>query len=123
MRIIVRKTKHCERKSEKLNEVQERRSMTRVEMSIDTTEALSKQCIETLKKLLNEIYDTGQISPGISKSIFIAQPKKPGTKECELHRMVNLISHIAKILLGNHHDGNQNKIKAKIAVRLCGGKE
>ena len=92
-------------------------------MSIDTTEVLIKQCTETLKKLLNEIFDPAQIPPDISKSIFIAQPNKPGTKECELHRMVSLMSHIAKILLGNHHDGSQNKIKAKIAVRLCGGKE
>ena len=42
--------------------------------------------------LINEIYDTGQIPPVISKSIFVALPKKPGTIGCELHRTINLMS-------------------------------
>ncbi|GFO27738.1 hypothetical protein PoB_005424300 [Plakobranchus ocellatus] len=49
--------------------------------------------------LLNEIYDTGHIPADLSRSIFIALPKKPGATECELHRTISLMSHITKILL------------------------
>ena len=34
--------------------------------------------IDKISTLLNEFYDTGQIPPHISKSIFKALPKKPG---------------------------------------------
>ena len=41
--------------------------------------------IDKIPTLLNEIYDTGQIPPDISKSIFIALPMNPGATKCELH--------------------------------------
>ena len=47
-------------------------------------EALEDYVIDKIPTLLNGIYDTGQIIPDISKSIFIAQAKKPGAKEYEL---------------------------------------
>ena len=46
-----------------------------------------------METTLNEIYETSQILLDISKSIFIALPKKPGVIECELHRMINVMSH------------------------------
>ena len=76
---------------------------------IYTTEVRCRQCTETLKKsgpdsisvkllealedygihkittILNTIYETGQIPPDISKSIFITLPKKPGATKCEVH--------------------------------------
>ena len=49
----------------------------------------------------NEICDTGQILLDISKSIFIAMPKKKkqGAADCELHRTIGCVSHITIILL------------------------
>ena len=35
----------------------------------------------------------------MSKSIFIAIPKKPGAVECENHRTISLMSHVTKIVL------------------------
>lgn len=49
--------------------------------------------------IINEIYNIGDISEYISRSIFKAMPKKPGTKECELYRSINLTSHIIKMLI------------------------
>ena len=54
-------------------------------------EALEVYGIVKITTLINEIYDPGQIPPDISKSIFIALPKKP--------RTISLMSHITKILL------------------------
>ena len=59
--------------------------------------ALEDNGIDQITTLLNEIYNTGQIPPDNSESIFIALPKKPGAKECELLRVISLISHITKL--------------------------
>ncbi|GFO41248.1 craniofacial development protein 2 [Plakobranchus ocellatus] len=40
--------------------------------------------------------ERGLIPTDLSKSIFIALPKKPGATECELHRTISLMSHITK---------------------------
>ena len=54
---------------------------------MELLEALEKYGIDMIATLLNEIYGTGHIPPGIFKSIFIALPT-----ECELHRKVSLMS-------------------------------
>ena len=69
--------------------------------------------------LLKEIYDTSQIPQEISKSIFIALPKKPGATEYELHRTISL-SHNTKILLRIIMMRVRNKIKPEIIDEQCG---
>ncbi|GFO40407.1 RNA-directed DNA polymerase from mobile element jockey-like [Plakobranchus ocellatus] len=82
--------------------------------------ALEDFGIGKVTHLLNEIYDTGQIPTDLSKSIFIALPKKPGATECELHRTISLMSHITKILLKIIMLRIRNKIKPEIAEEQCG---
>ncbi|GFN97983.1 dolichyl-phosphate beta-glucosyltransferase [Plakobranchus ocellatus] len=89
-------------------------------ISVEMIEALEEFGIEKVTELLNEIYDTGQIPTDISKSIFIALPKKPGATECELHRTISLMSHITKILLRIVMLRVRNKIKPEIAEEQCG---
>ena len=52
-----------------------------------------------MTKLLNIIYDSGELPDDFQKSVFIALPKKPGTTDCEQHRTISLMSHIIKVLL------------------------
>ena len=47
---------------------------------IEMIKALDDFGIEKLTIMANEIYDTGKIPQDLSKSIFIALPKKPGAK-------------------------------------------
>ncbi|GFO10321.1 hypothetical protein PoB_003682600 [Plakobranchus ocellatus] len=47
-------------------------------ISVELIEALEDFGIGKVTHLLNEIYDTGQIPTDLTKSIFIALPKKPG---------------------------------------------
>ena len=68
-------------------------------LSIELIEALEEYAIEKVTTLLNKIYDTGQIPVDMSRSIFIALPKKPGATDCELHRTISLMSHVTKLLL------------------------
>ncbi|GFO30293.1 RNA-directed DNA polymerase from mobile element jockey-like [Plakobranchus ocellatus] len=89
-------------------------------ISVELIEALEDFGIGKVTHLLNEIYDTGQIPTDLSKSIFIALPKKPGATECELHRTISLMSHITKILLKIIMLRIRNKIKPEIAEEQCG---
>ena len=50
-------------------------------LSIELIEALEEDGIEKVTTMLNEIYDTGQIPVDMSRSIFIALPKKPGATD------------------------------------------
>ncbi|RUS77743.1 hypothetical protein EGW08_014502 [Elysia chlorotica] len=102
-------------------------------ISVELLEALDDYGMDKITSLLNEIYETGQIPADITKSIFIALPKKPGATECELHRTISLMSHMTKlhrtislmshmtkILLRIIMKGVRNKIKPEIAEEQCG---
>ena len=84
-------------------------------LSIELIEALEKYGIEKVTTLLNEIYDTGQIPVDMSRSIFIALPKKPGATDCELHRTISLMSDVTKLLLRIIMMRVRNKINPEIA--------
>ena len=87
-------------------------------LSIELIEALEEFGIEKVTTLLNKIYDTGQIPVDMSRSIFIALPKKPGATDCELHRTISLMSHVTKLLL-RIIMRVRNKINPEIAEEQC----
>ena len=66
---------------------------------IELITALKDVGIMEVKKLLNIIYDTGEIPNDTTKSIFIAIPKMPGAIDCEKYRTNSLVSHLAKVHL------------------------
>lgn len=43
-------------------------------------------------------YDSGETLEDLSRCIFIALPKNPGAKKFEFHRIIILMSHIAKLI-------------------------
>ena len=50
-------------------------------------------------KLINKIYQTGELPADFLANIFIPIPKTSNTTKCEEHRTISLISHACKILL------------------------
>ncbi|MCH9665805.1 MAG: hypothetical protein K0U41_08180 [Gammaproteobacteria bacterium] len=82
--------------------------------------ALEEFGIEKLTEVVNEIYDSGEIPDDLSKSIFIALPKKPGATECELHRTISLMSHIIKLILRIIMIRARNKIRPEIGEQQYG---
>ena len=80
-------------------------------ISVELLKALEDYGIDMITTLLNEIYDTGQVPLDMSKSIFIALPKKPRATGCELHIKISLMSIITKILLRIIMMRFRNKIK------------
>ena len=56
----------------------------------------------------------------MTKSIFIARPKKPGATDCELHQTISLMSHMTKILMRIVMKRTKNMIRPEIGEEQCG---
>ena len=78
-------------------------------------QSLHELGVDAITNLVNKIYDTGEIPEDLTKSIFIAIPKKSGITECKLRRTISLMSHVTKILLKILMMRMRNKIKSEIA--------
>ena len=89
-------------------------------ITVEMIESLDEFGIDMLTDCLNAIYDSGEIPSDLSKSIFIALPKKPGDTECESHRTISLMSHITKILLKILMARMRNKTTPEFAEEQCG---
>lgn len=58
--------------------------------------ALDDFDIDKITEITKEIYNSADIPEDLSRSIFIAMPKKPGANERELHQT---ISHVTKLII------------------------
>ena len=87
---------------------------------IEMMKALDDFGIEKLTIMANEIYDTGKIPQDLSKSIYIALPKNPGTIECELYRTISLMSHITKVIIRVIMMRVPRCTKSEISQEQCG---
>src|SRR5438132_191225 len=56
--------------------------------------------VDKITEIAYDMYNSGNIPEDLSKSIFIALPKKPGATGCELHRTISLMSVVIKFILG-----------------------
>ena len=82
--------------------------------------ALDDFGIKKITELINEIYNSGEIPEELSRSIFIALPKKPGANECGLHRTISLMSHITKLLIRILMNRARSRIRPEIGQEQCG---
>ena len=89
-------------------------------ISIEIIPSLDDLGVDVITKLINMIYDTGEIPEDLTKSIFIALPKKSRATECELYRIISLMSHVTKTLLKILMIRMQNKIRLEIAKEPYG---
>ena len=90
------------------------------EISAEMIQSLGELGVDIMTKLINKIYDTGEIPEDLIKSIFIAFPKKSGAPECELHRTISLMNHVAKILLKILMMCMTNRVKPEITKEQYG---
>ena len=69
---------------------------------------------------MNEVYDTGCITNGLLKFVFIELPKRSGTIECQNDKTISLISHATKLLMRVIMMRIRNRIKPETAPEQCG---
>ena len=89
-------------------------------IAVEMLKALGDFAIEKITEIANIIYDNGEVTTHMCKSIFIAIPKIQGTLECEKHRTINIMSQITKILLWVFLERIGNKIKPQISEEQYG---
>ena len=70
--------------------------------------------VEFFTKLCNKILEEKRWPKEWTQSLFIPLPKKVGTKKCEEHRTISLISHSSKILLRILLERIKNQTKTEI---------
>ena len=68
------------------------------EIVLEMLETARKFGLEKMTKLANSIYYAKQIPEKIRESIYMPIPKKPGTTECEKHRVISVMSQMSKII-------------------------
>ncbi|XP_072933758.1 uncharacterized protein [Epargyreus clarus] len=71
---------------------------------IEVLKLVEEENLDALTKLMNLVYDTGQIPDDWLKSVFITLPKKPNAKKCEEFRTISLMSQVLKLLLSIIHE-------------------
>ena len=90
------------------------------EIAIEMIKALDHFGIQKVTELANTIYNSGKIPSDLTKSIFIALPKKSGAIECELHRTISLMSHVTKTILHVLIRRLRKSISPQISRTQCG---
>lgn len=83
-------------------------------------QATEEFSVDKITEIANDMYNSGNIPEDLSKSIFIALPKKPGATECELHRTISLMSVVLKVILRILMQRMRNKIRPEIDKTQCG---
>jgi len=81
---------------------------------------INEEGIKWIRKIFNNIYDTGEIPKEWLKSEFIALPKKIGAKKCEEYRTISLMSHILKLFLKVIHKRIYKKREEQISPTKFG---
>src|SRR5215469_16285813 len=68
-------------------------------IALEMLKVLGNFAVEKITTLANKIYESGELTSQMNKSVFIAIPKVQGTLECEKHRKISFMSQVTKILL------------------------
>src|SRR5215469_8636549 len=89
-------------------------------IALKMLKALGNFAVEKITTLANKIYEFGELTSHMSKSVFIAIPKVQGTLECEKHRTISIMSQATKILLRVVLPRIRNKIRPQISEEYYG---
>ena len=76
----------------------------------DVLKLLGEGCLKIMKKLIDNVYETGEWTKDFTEVTIIALKKKPQVTKYSDHRTISLIAHTAKIV----ENGLRRRIKKKI---------
>lgn len=82
--------------------------------------ALDDFSIDKITEIISDIYNSGYIEEDLSRSIFIAMPKKQSANECELHRTISSMSHVTKLIIRILMNRVCSRIRPDIRHEQCG---
>src|SRR5215469_2235239 len=65
-------------------------------IALEMLKALGNFAVEKITTLANKIYESGELTSQIIKSVFITMPKVQGTLKCKKHRTISIMSQVTK---------------------------
>ena len=68
-------------------------------VAIEMLEALGDYAKDIITRLANRIYENGDFTEQMCKSLFITLPKVSGTLDCNKHRTLSIMSQVTKLIL------------------------
>ena len=89
-------------------------------IAVEMIEALDDFGIAKTAEMANSFYSSGNFPPELTKSAFVAIPKKPGAIECEFHRKISLMSYVTKTILHVLIDRLRTSRRPDISPTQCG---
>ena len=87
---------------------------------IEHLKALDDTMINTVVKIYQEVYKSGDMLRNLTHAIFIKLPKEKNTLECSEHRTISLISHVTKVILKVILKRNEKAIDQEIEETQSG---
>lgn len=87
---------------------------------IEMLKLLNEENALRLCRLINSIYNTGNIPKDWLKSTFVPLPKKPNTTRCEQYRLLSMMSHALKITLKIIHHRIRIKCEQDVSEEQFG---
>ena len=103
-----------------LNEMKNDKALEMTKLKKEMIEACEDFGVDKICEIANCIYNTGKIQSQMKQSIFITLPKKGDLLLCSNYRLINLMSHITKIILRVVMARVRNKINPEISEEQFG---
>lgn len=76
--------------------------------------------VKSITEIANKVYNLGQITEQMCKSVFIAIAKVSGTLYCEKHKTISIMSQITNIILKVILKQLHGRIRSKVSDEECG---
>ena len=89
-------------------------------ITIEMLQAVENLAVKSITDIANNVYNSGQITEQMCKSVFIAIPKVSGTLDCDKHRTISIMSQITKIILKIILRRIRGRIRREISEEQCG---
>src|SRR5215469_11155304 len=103
-----------------MNKIKFGKTVDNAGIALEMLKAPRNFAVEKITTLANKIYESGELTSQMSKSVFIAIPKVHVTLECEKHRKKSIMSQVTKILLRVVLTRIRNKIWPQISEEQYG---
>ena len=103
-----------------MNKMKKGKAIGKDGIAVEMLESLGEKGLEIIKDIANKIYNTGILPEQMIETVMITMPKVAGTCNCEQHRTISIVNHMAKIILRVIIERMRSKIRPEISEEQLG---
>ena len=98
-----------------MNRMKKGKAIGKDGIAVEIPESLGEKGLEIIKEVANKIYKTRIVPEQLIEKVIITIPKVAGKLKCEQYRTINIINHMAKIILRVVIERMRSKIRPEIS--------